>query len=423
MNMAEHIVTEICILCAKDILDSKAVKCYYCEGKTHWRCSHLTPTRLAIYVYGKCQFRCEQCAIKQVAKHHQNPNEAIEFITEELRKEDSITNQNSNDSSLPPTAEGPPNPSHTPPLPNHTPPSSLPHHTPSSPPTPSPPSLPSPAQEDGGNTPFSTPTSSPLQAGRPESATSIEHDQVVDNINTLIESTRNKYEGHNLHRTRICKYFMRNKCRFSQDECKYLHKIEHKNIICKFYKEGICKYANCAFLHPPFCKAFLENKNARPNGCFREGCQLFHPKLCHDLERQRDCLRKNCRFYHRTNAYYQGKKWTDDKVNESRAMHETEGYYDNASRWYDTGSEQQVYVGARPKTNNQHSEPAYTPVPDPNGNWKQNQNNWQIRNSYSSKLKSGIPDNRENGFLWHEMVQAFRDVQRLLQDRHMALSV
>ena len=263
-------------------------------------------------------------------------------------------------------------------------------------------------------------------------------------------------------RIRTCKFFLRNNCKFSQNECKYSHKIEHKNIICKFYKEGICRYTKCGFLHPPFCKAFLENKNERPNGCFREGCKFFHPNLCNDVEMKGDCLRRNCRFYHRANGYYQGSKWTDDKVNESRARHGPEGKYDNYSRWYDPASTQNVrlgartktnnqhtkpvrresegnydntnsqwynpasnqnmYLGARPKTNNQHSTPAYSPVSDREGYWNQNQN-WQYRNSYSSKLKSGIHDNRDNDFLWQEMVQAFRDVQRLLQDRHMAVRV
>ena len=422
--MKYHKTTEIelCRTCAEQISSTMAVKCHYCDELTHWACTKLSPVRLAMYVFAKCHFRCEQCAIKQIEKYHQNPNEAIEKISEELKSGYLIANQNSRNSPLPssPIAEGISQPFPTLPLQTGedgthilahptTSPTSTTHHT----------TMPTTTHQDQvENTPFSTPASSPLQVGRTEGAAAIENAGLEGAIETLISNTRNNIGGQNTTKTRTCKFFLRDKCRYSTDECKYLHKIERKNIICKFYKEGICKYANCAYVHPPICKAFLQNKRERPNGCFRGGCELFHPSLCYDLERQGDCLRKNCRFYHRTNAYYQGKKWTDDKVNESRSMHESEGKYDNNSRWANSG-----VGGARPKTNNHLYPPlptsrAYRSDADQMGNL--NQNLVQYKCSYNTKLKSGIHESNDKDFLLQEMAKMLRNFQCLLEGRPLS---
>ena len=70
--------------------------------------------------------------------------------------------------------------------------------------------------------------------------------------------------------------------------------------ICRFYKNGKCKYEkDCRFEHPNICKNFIQfglKKNSE-KGC-DGNCDLFHPNVCRDSLKTKSCSRSVCRFFH-----------------------------------------------------------------------------------------------------------------------------
>ena len=189
--------------------------------------------------------------------------------------------------------------------------------------------------------------------------------------------------------------------------------VTRKDVLCKFYKEGICRYEKrCGFFHPPHCEAFIENKNERPNGCFKGDCKLFHPNLCYNVERQGDCQREKCRFYHRPNGFYRGKKWTEEKIQESRAKHEAAGrHIEEKANWN--------LKGARPKDNNQHACPQTEHRPFSPQRGTLNQRIVEYKSSYASKTKAGMRGENEieKDFLLREMTEVLQRVHSLWGSR------
>ena len=76
-------------------------------------------------------------------------------------------------------------------------------------------------------------------------------------------------------------------------------KIDPKDI-CRFYKNGKCKFnKDCRYAHPPICKNFRKFGLRRNNdkGCDTK-CESFHPNACRDSLKTRTCERSDCRFFH-----------------------------------------------------------------------------------------------------------------------------
>ena len=231
-----------------------------------------------------------------------------------------------------------------------------------------------------------------------------EEKETENNIEALLQeaSAVNATESEGLQRNKkgYCKYFQMNNCKYTEKECNYVHeKVDRGRIKCKFYLGGNCKNKDCKYMHPPFCNEFLQNKNKNPQGCYKAGCTLEHPKLCLDLEKRGVCdrdMKNRCKFFHRENAYYLP-RWMERR-NEERRTH-----------WEPI---ENPHSGARPKANNQHQHPNI----DSSGN--QNQNYVQYKDSYASKTRSGINnENAEINFLFREM----REMRETLRKFHFML--
>ena len=70
--------------------------------------------------------------------------------------------------------------------------------------------------------------------------------------------------------------------------------------ICRFYKEGKCKFGQkCRNPHPKFCKKFMTNGSQRfnKNGCDNK-CGKPHPNVCRNALKFNACNMEECRFYH-----------------------------------------------------------------------------------------------------------------------------
>ena len=76
--------------------------------------------------------------------------------------------------------------------------------------------------------------------------------------------------------------------------------------ICTRFKTGRCSFGisgkkdgTCPYRHPKPCTKFLINGNRSRGGC-RKGtnCNLFHPSMCYNSMRERQCFRENCKFMH-----------------------------------------------------------------------------------------------------------------------------
>ena len=78
-------------------------------------------------------------------------------------------------------------------------------------------------------------------------------------------------------------------------------KVEPKKVTCKFYTNGACKYKKeCRFDHPKMRKKCTKNgsfKKSNPTGCDNK-FNKFHPNVCRDSLRSKECPRENCRFLH-----------------------------------------------------------------------------------------------------------------------------
>ena len=66
--------------------------------------------------------------------------------------------------------------------------------------------------------------------------------------------------------TRVCKFFIKNRCRFG-DSCRY----NHKKLCTKWKEEGDCDTDGCKHSHPTKCKFFFKGI------CKRRNCGFLHP--------------------------------------------------------------------------------------------------------------------------------------------------
>ena len=70
--------------------------------------------------------------------------------------------------------------------------------------------------------------------------------------------------------------------------------------LCRFYKNGRCKKGlDCRFEHPKICNKFRQFGDIKHNekGC-KDPCNLFHPNVCRDSQRNKTCKWSECRFFH-----------------------------------------------------------------------------------------------------------------------------
>ena len=74
-----------------------------------------------------------------------------------------------------------------------------------------------------------------------------------------------------------------------------------KTKICRFYGNGACKFKqDCRYEHPKMCNKFTKNGQLKKNnqfGCDGK-CEKFHPNVCRDSLKNKECPRELCRFYH-----------------------------------------------------------------------------------------------------------------------------
>ena len=75
-----------------------------------------------------------------------------------------------------------------------------------------------------------------------------------------------------------------------------------KFLFVSFFLSKKCKHgikgAQCKFKHPSLCKKLLTYGNSE-KGCNKgESCTEFHPKMCFNSLKNRECYFDNCRFYH-----------------------------------------------------------------------------------------------------------------------------
>lgn len=76
--------------------------------------------------------------------------------------------------------------------------------------------------------------------------------------------------------------------------------------ICRFYQRRQCKFFGkksdqCKFLHPKKCQQFMEHgprSNKNPKGCDVKSCKSFHPKICVNSLKNKECSVNNCQSSH-----------------------------------------------------------------------------------------------------------------------------
>lgn len=78
---------------------------------------------------------------------------------------------------------------------------------------------------------------------------------------------------------------------------------EGNSKVCRYYIQKQCKHRrtgnDCEFLHPKMCFRFVSYGWDSEKGCEKgKQCSFYHPPLCHEAERNGECKRENCRFYH-----------------------------------------------------------------------------------------------------------------------------
>lgn len=100
--------------------------------------------------------------------------------------------------------------------------------------------------------------------------------------------------------------------------------------VCKFYLKNECRYAasgrkggRCPFKHPTKCQTLMRygvySKN-NTKGCQKSKCEEFHPKLCYESMKSRECSRKECKFSHIRNT----KRTWKDQVKTPFHNHDTQ---------------------------------------------------------------------------------------------------
>ena len=70
--------------------------------------------------------------------------------------------------------------------------------------------------------------------------------------------------------------------------------------VCKFYKNGRCKFGKeCRKPHPAFCPTFTKwgPRSHNPRGCENK-CGKTHTNICRQSLRTKECVREDCRLYH-----------------------------------------------------------------------------------------------------------------------------
>lgn len=95
----------------------------------------------------------------------------------------------------------------------------------------------------------------------------------------IYEATESKVDQ-SKRKQKVCIYWMQGNCRFSDQECSYLHAaVEEKKAVCKWFKEqGYCsKGSECLFRH---VLTPSENPTIEPNG-HSEQCPYYERGFCH----------------------------------------------------------------------------------------------------------------------------------------------
>ena len=78
---------------------------------------------------------------------------------------------------------------------------------------------------------------------------------------------------------------------------------EKRKNICKFFRKGTCKYGlkgkDCLYTHPSLCKKFTSHGTHQRLGCnMGKTCSNFHPIMCMDSLRKRECFNELCNLNH-----------------------------------------------------------------------------------------------------------------------------
>ena len=101
----------------------------------------------------------------------------------------------------------------------------------------------------------------------------------IRKMRDIYEATESKVDQ-SKRKQKVCIYWMQGNCRFSDQECSYLHAaVEEKKAVCKWFKEqGYCsKGSECLFRH---VLTPNENPAIEPNG-HSEQCPYYERGFCH----------------------------------------------------------------------------------------------------------------------------------------------
>lgn len=97
-----------------------------------------------------------------------------------------------------------------------------------------------------------------------------------------------------------------------------------KTRICRFYRVNKCRFGklgkNCPYLHPKLCDRYKNNGTNPKGGCKRGNeCKFFHPKICHSSHKSRECFKHECNYLHLkgTKRFQDAKQETDTAAVES----------------------------------------------------------------------------------------------------------
>ena len=103
--------------------------------------------------------------------------------------------------------------------------------------------------------------------------------------------------------------------------------------VCIHYKRGKCRYGlvgkECKYRHPKQCKKYMAfgDKDAK-HGCIKGAhCPFFHPRLCRNSTKNKECFHPECKFVHLKGTKRQKSEVQATKITTQQGPLEGENIY------------------------------------------------------------------------------------------------